>query len=110
MYTHCRPNEAYFITPIAPTIKERNTDGSRTIITTSGYWKASEEEVPVHNMLRRFVGYKREFAFYQGIEPAGEMTPWRMVEYRANPDVFPANIRNHKVVKSRVRRNHPTMA
>lgn len=86
-FTYCRKNEAYFITPT----KERNTEGSRTILmTTSGYWKASKEEGPVYNS-ERIVGYKKTFVFYQGNEPAGEKTFWRMNEYRVSSDMIPAD-------------------
>lgn len=77
-------DEAFYFTEINPNEKL----SIRT--TKNGYWKTNgEEEEVIHG--NNIVGFKTIWNFFWGRAPNGEISHWRIEEYRLHPSVIPAD-------------------
>lgn len=77
-------DEAFYFTEIDPNEKL----SIRT--TKNGYWKTNgEEEEVIHG--NNIVGFKTIWNFFWGRAPNGEISHWRIEEYRLHPSVIPAD-------------------
>ncbi|KAL6543719.1 hypothetical protein OROGR_010216 [Orobanche gracilis] len=69
-------DEAYYFAPVR---ELSQGEDNRTITTPNGYWEILHENVPIGD-----IGYKNKLEFYNGKNPDGIQTEWKMVEYRTN--------------------------
>nr|XP_023898435.1 NAC transcription factor 29-like [Quercus suber] len=77
-------DEAFYFTEINP----NEMLSIRT--TKNGYWKTNgEEEEVIHG--DNIVGFKTIWNFFWGRAPNGEISHWRIEEYRLHPSVIPAD-------------------
>ncbi|KAL4637785.1 hypothetical protein ACB092_03G101000 [Castanea dentata] len=91
-YIYICEDEAFYFTEINPNEKL----SIRT--TKNGYWKANgEEEEVIHG--NNIVGFKTIWNFFWGRAPNGEISHWRIEEYRLHPSVIPANELSNSIME-----------
>ncbi|KAG8366435.1 hypothetical protein BUALT_Bualt17G0079500 [Buddleja alternifolia] len=79
-------NEGYFFTMVK---RKKFLNDNTTRTTPNGYWKAYNENIPMYGA-KGIIGFKDKYSFYDGKDPNGDKTDWKMIEYRCNPSLVPA--------------------
>ncbi|KAK6116430.1 hypothetical protein DH2020_049892 [Rehmannia glutinosa] len=95
---YAREGEAYFFVPIRRELAQGEDNLTRS--TPNGYWKIFKDNVPLYGPDGGAIGYKNKLEFYDGKDPNGIKTDWKMVEYRSNFSVN-GNMESYMVCKVR---------